>query len=364
VLGLVAARPALAQSTPVMKVGTNFWDLGWGIWDDVFVSGASFADPTASPWRPLFLQEIQPYAALRFMDFGGTNDSTVRQWSDRTPPDAPAADQVRLAYEWMIDLCNRTHQDMWVTIPHLADDDFVFRLAMLIRATLDRSLKVYVEWSNETWNGQFEQTRHAYEQGLALGLDPDPWTAAFKYHVYAAVRVFAQFEKSFGPHSRRLVKVLAGQSGNPWVTSVHLAALADPRINPARVTANAYAIAPYFGRDVDGYAAGAVNLLRLDMRATLGEVIQQHAVVSPSGLKLLAYEGGQHVLQGANLINARPEMLTIYKEYLDGLAPYLSLFMHYVHSGQWSPGGAWGAVQRVGAPSAKLRALFSWIASH
>ena len=30
-----------------------------------------------------------------------------------------------VAYEWMIDLCNRTGKDMWITVPHVADDDYV-----------------------------------------------------------------------------------------------------------------------------------------------------------------------------------------------------------------------------------------------
>jgi hypothetical protein len=359
-----------------MKVGTNFWDLGWGIWDDTFAPSANFAMPSTvatlvapvvSPWEPAFVQEIQPYAALRFMDFGETNNSPVQHWSERTPKDAPSAAQTSLAYEWMIDLCNRTHQDMWVTVPHRADDDYAFQLATLIRDTLDPTLKVYVEWSNETWNGQFQQTHYAYDQGAALGLDNDPWAAAFKYHVYAAVRLFAQFERAFGAANPRVVKVLAGQSGNAWITGVHLAALADPRINPAGITADAYAIAPYFGRDVDGNAGDAIDRLRDNMHTVLGEVAAQYAVVHPAGLQLVAYEGGQHVLSGAEIVNARPEMYALYAEYLDGLQPYLSLFMHYVHSGRWNSGGAWGAEQTVGAASAaspKLHALFDWIAAH
>jgi hypothetical protein len=353
----------VASAAGRMKIGTNFWNLEWGIWDDVFKVGATFTRG-ASPWRGRFLQEVAPYAALRFMDFGQTNDSDERTWSDRTAPDAPAAQQTRLAYEWMIDLCNRLDRDMWVTVPHLADDDYAFRLASLIKRSLNPRLKVYVEWSNETWNTVFEQSRYASERGNALGLDADPQVATLEYHVYAAVRLFHQFDLVFGTPSRRVVKVLAGQSPNVWMTGVHLAALADPTINPLAVKADAYAIAPYFGDEVDGNAADAMAQLRASVPAVVDEVKQQYDTIAPTGLALLAYEGGQSVTNGAEVVNGRPEMYQIYQRYLDGVAPYLELFMHYVHNGEWSSGGAWGAEQFVGQPlseSPKLHGIFDWI---
>ncbi len=59
-----------------------------------------------------------------------------------------------MAYEWMIDLCNRTQRDMWVCVPHFADEHYMYQLACLIRDSLDPSLRCYAEWSNETWNGR------------------------------------------------------------------------------------------------------------------------------------------------------------------------------------------------------------------
>jgi hypothetical protein len=359
---LVAAAPAGGA----MKIGTNFWDLGWGIWDDVFTAGTTFT-AGAHPWRAPFLQEVSSYAALRFMDFGETNDSTERTWADRTQPDAPASQQTRLAYEWMIDLCNQLGRDMWVTVPHLTDESYSYQLATLIKSRLNPNLKVYVEWSNETWNGMFDQAHYAYDRGNALGLDSDPWRAAFEYHVYAAVRMFHQFDLVFGTPSGRVVKVLSGQSANPWITGVHLQALADPTINPLGVKADAYAIAPYFGRDVDGNSADAITQLRGAVQDAVAEVKAQYEALAPSGLPLIAYEGGQHVLSGAEVTSQRPEMYQLYQQYLDGVSPYFKLFMHYVHSGNWNSGGAWGAEQFIGAPltqSPKLRAIFDWIRSH
>jgi hypothetical protein len=126
------------------RIGTNFWNLGWGIWNDVFQANVDFA--TASdPWSPPFLTEVSHYGALRFMDFGQANITTEQTWSERTHKTDPRPAQEKLAYEWMIDLCNRTGTDMWVNVPTEADDDYCLQLATLIDAELDAGLKVYVE---------------------------------------------------------------------------------------------------------------------------------------------------------------------------------------------------------------------------
>jgi hypothetical protein len=41
---------------------------------------------------------------------------------------------------------------------------------------------VYVEHSNEVWNGLFAQARYASERGKALGLASDDLTARYRYH--------------------------------------------------------------------------------------------------------------------------------------------------------------------------------------
>ncbi len=347
-----------------MKIGTNFWNLGWGIWDDVFTSDATFT-ADSDPWNPAFVDEIRPYAALRFMDWSETNGSTEQTWDDRTPFNAPSNRQNPLAWEWMADLCNRVGADMWVNLPHRSNADYSYQLALLIQERLDPGLKVYVEWSNETWNTMFSQTDYAFERGNALGLDSDDWSAAFKYHVYDAVRVFEQFEAVFGENNPRVVKVIAGQTGNTWMTQLHIDALGDPDINPNGVTADAYATAQYFGHSLNGNDGSAITALRSAMEGAVDDVAGQSAIVAAAGLRFLAYEGGQHVYQGgADVINAREEMYQIYIDYFDGVAPYFDLFMHYLHNGQWNDGGAWGAEEYVGQPLSeahKLRAIYDWI---
>jgi hypothetical protein len=56
------------------------------------------------------------------------------------------------AWEYFIDLCNRTNADLWVCVPISASDDYVTGLAELIRDRLDPELNIYVENDNEVWN--------------------------------------------------------------------------------------------------------------------------------------------------------------------------------------------------------------------
>jgi hypothetical protein len=368
--------PAAPSGTPVgpgggaawtpkggMKVGTNLWGLEWGIWDDLFKPAVDFSS-VENPWRQPFLNEVSHYSVIRFMDFETINNSMEQHWADRTQKQYPASQQIRLAYEWMIDLCNRTNTDMWINIPHLADQDYVNQLATLIQTTLKPTLKVYIEWSNETWNTEFAQTQYAYDQGNALALDADKWAAAFKYHVYAAVRVFAQFEAIFGKNSDRLVKVIAGEFDNSWVTMQHMDALKDPKINPDNIVVNAYALAPYFGEGVDFNGPDPMGRLAESIDGVKTRVQEQSAMVTAAGLSLVAYEGGQHSRENADMLNAQPQMYQVYTDYLNALAPSMKLLVHYCHNGSWNEEEAWGAEQAVGEPLSKahkLRAIFDWI---
>jgi len=54
-------------------------------------------------------------------------------------------------------LANELHKDLWINVPAHATDDYVSNLAALVRDTLAPDLNVYVEYSNEVWNGGYEQ---------------------------------------------------------------------------------------------------------------------------------------------------------------------------------------------------------------
>src|SRR5690606_24219274 len=122
------------------------------------------------------LDEMSIYSVIRFMDQVPTNFSTVRHWHERVPKHADhyRTEGGAVAYEWQIDLANRLGADIWITVPHLTietydsnpDDNYWTELAKLVKAQLDPQLNVYVEYSNETWNGDFGQGTYAAKRGV------------------------------------------------------------------------------------------------------------------------------------------------------------------------------------------------------
>jgi hypothetical protein len=359
--GGAPANGALVNPAPGSKLflGANFWNISWEGKGDYFMNGVDFAT-TQNPWKPEFLSDLAPYKVLRFMDWNLTNDSNNGQadWNTRLKK---TADQgANVAIEWQIDLCNRTQKDYWVTIPHEAKPEYWQKLAQLIRDTLDPSLRVYVEWSNEVWNGQFPQRAYAQQQGNTLKLEGSDKAAA--YYVYAAVRMFEAFEAAFGQDSPRLVKVLAGQAAYDGPCQAHVKALANATINPRGTKADAYAIAPYF-------KGASVAELKAAIPEQKTWVESNRTCASSAGLPLIGYEGGSDSFGNDNGTACRslqrdPAMQDVYTTFLDAMnsAKLLGPFVHYTHSG-----ACWGLKQRTGdaaASAPKYKAVVDWFAAH
>jgi len=141
-------------------------------------------------FHPDYLEDLTPYSALRFMDWGQTNSNPITTWSE--VPTATHCSQGRTAvlvasYEIIIELANLTQKDPWICVPHLVDDHFVYQLATLLFENLDPTLQVYLEYSNETWNtaSSFQQTYYTRNQGIALGLSANAVEAG---HLFTAIR--------------------------------------------------------------------------------------------------------------------------------------------------------------------------------
>ncbi|HVS72485.1 MAG TPA: fibronectin type III domain-containing protein [Phycisphaerae bacterium] len=117
-----------------------------------------YAPDTSQIFTNQFLTAIAPFQTLRLMDYLQTNNNPVVNWSDRSHvTDAEQTSTKGAAWEYAIDLANETHKDLWINIPEGATDDYVTQLATLFKNTLDPSLHVYVEYSNEVWNSSFLQ---------------------------------------------------------------------------------------------------------------------------------------------------------------------------------------------------------------
>lgn len=372
-----------------MKVGSNFWFLAdWSGESPFTVAHPDFASAWYSGttdylvntniWSSVFLDEVSMYVLLRFMDWGGTNNSDDVYWSDRKLPESPENYWAwggepggdGMAYEWMIDLCNRTDKNMWVCVPHRADANYFTQLATLIKNRLKPTLKVYVEYSNETWNYGFSQAQYCEDQGVAYGLPGiNQWYQAGAYSIWQSLKIFKAFQDVFGSQmSSRVVRVCAFSGNFDIFDQGYNNVVNSSTWNPYGQGADIFACAPYVGSGLDGASSSIQTEFHNAIISTLNDyVIPAKNIANKYGKPLCCYEGGQHLLNNADVWSRNP---AIYNEYIYMLSQwnsYFTLFAHYANCGSFSSGGAWGAKEYTGqslSSAHKFRALKDWISSH
>lgn len=349
----------------------------------VLMPGVTEEVAAQNPWRPDFLSRWQGMACLRFMDLQLTNNSPQKVWSDRPLPEDATYTRRGVPIELLCDLANRLKADAWFCIPHEADDEYIREFARLVKAKLDPQRRVYIEYSNEVWNGQFQQHRYAGEQGQKLKLADKPWEAAWKYTARRSVEIFDIWEAEFGGRDR-LVRVLPSQASNSYVAGQILG------WNDAGKHADVLAIAPYVSMNIpasgDGLTAAEVGTWSVDRFL---DHVEQHAlpesirwmeenrrVADRYGLKLVCYEAGQHfvgVAGGENnekltrllhAANAHPRLKTIYAIYYAGWeASNGDLLCYFSSTSQWSKWGSWGLLQYAdddASQSPKFLSTMDW----
>lgn len=291
-------------------------------------------------FRSDMLAFLEDFQVVRYMDWTATNNSEVSTWSERTTPQSYSQGLASgVAWEYVIALANATQTDAWICVPHLADDAYVESLARLFARTLDPRLKVYLEYSNELWNRGFSQARFAQATGAERGYPGQPWEQGWAFTGARSAEVFAVFEEHF-PNANRLVKLLPTQGSNPFVSRKVIEAFDDPLYNPNGVSADALAIAPYFGGRavkqivdeglVESSSVEAI-LDSTELSLALAEewIAGQREVADEHGLRLVCYEAGQHLNNPAEALNdttltrklveanRHPRMGDLYCRYLD-----------------------------------------------
>ncbi|KAJ8320511.1 hypothetical protein KUTeg_002098 [Tegillarca granosa] len=137
------------------------------------------------PFNKIFLEPLRRYSEIRFMDFLHTNGHTPEPttWASRRLSSYHTQEGTNGgSIEYMIDICNILGANPWFNMPHAADDNYVTSFAEMVKKKLRPDLKVYVEYSNEVWNGIFRQTHYTQEEGMKRHLDTHSWKAGMKYY--------------------------------------------------------------------------------------------------------------------------------------------------------------------------------------
>ena len=283
----------------------------------------------------------------------------------------------------MVALANKTNNDLWISIPAKADDDYVKKTLSYVHDNLNATLKVKVEYSNEVWNWQFTQAGYALDMGDKLfGKDVngdgkiDSSNPAEhvgdgyqQYYGYRSAQIAAISRSIFADAPSRAQNVLATQTAWKGLENGILKGVA--RVGDASKLFDDYAVTAYF--DLNGTSEATMldwarsGSAGMDAAfAGFGQFIKnmksyndyQAAVASRLGLDLVAYEGGVHTTAYQYSSAAQPEiqafleklskdprMATLYNQLVaDFTAAGGVSFNAFNNVGSDSIWGEWGAL--------------------
>lgn len=336
------------------------------------------------PFHPDYIHLLRNFSTLRFMDWGQTTENPPGEWAQRThTQSATQASTNGVALEYMIQMANTVGAHAWFNVPHTATNEYITNMAQLIRDQLNPNLKAYIEYSNEVWNPSYPQNAYAREQGLALGLDADPYLASLRFHAQKSVEVFDIFEREFGS-TDRLVRVMGAQVDTEAEASVWFAQQVLDWQNAYQKT-DAYAVAPYFGyylgtpEFANQLAAMSVETVldsaTVDMRRILASSEALIPILSERNVELITYEAGQgmvasgsqqgntSVYEKLNTANRHPRMYDIYTEYLEAWERFGGTMVLYTDIRRYDQWSSYGLLERWDQPVSeahKFRAVIDF----
>lgn len=312
-------------------------------------------DLETQPFYPVFLEKIAPFHSLRFMDWGHTNGSPHLAWQDRKQVyERCYTGEAGVPYERIIQLANIAQKDVWICVPHEADDNYILQMASLFRDNLATNRTIYLEYSNEVWNWMFEQA-HYNEATRPSNLN---YGEAYSEK---AKRVFQLWHSVFGTQRDRVKRVLGLQATNNWLNEYILSQLDQDEWDYASPTF-------YFGPNHSGgspalnagsTAADILQNATNSYRSVAYLFRQDYRNTQLFGKKIVNYEGGQHFvdfsyltppyLQAMYDAQVHPLMYDLYDEVLDSVRLWGSeMAMAFTLAGRKeSIYGSWGHLEDI-----------------
>jgi hypothetical protein len=330
-------------------------------------------------FNPTYLKLLQNFRAVRFMDWLQTNGSTQSSWPARSSPTyAFFGTSNGVPIDVAVQLANAISADAWLNVPHMADDNFITQMAKLVHTQLGATQKVYVEFSNEVWNGSFGQYQYAVAQGQALWPSQPGGGGGYGWNRNWFGMRTAQtcdiWKSVWGTDSNRVICVLGAQGATGYSATASLTCPFWTQGAPCSAHGiGAVAIAPYFGysgvpsawtSQSDGGLASLFQSLYSQNDPSIapgGSFAQTNSweldfitALAPYKLPLLAYEGGQSYANGSTTAltslyataNRDPRMGTAYTTYLQQWKTNGGqLFMHFNDVGSYTRYGEWGLLE-------------------
>jgi len=218
-----------------------------------------------SNFTNLVLTHFSRFSILRFMQWTDTNHNPEINWNETTPVSWPSyIIPKHNPWETIPSLVNQISKsvDIWVNIQYNASDDYILHIAQILAKELNPRSNIYLEFSNELWNGGFPQ----YHGNIAAANDSvinhgDPhqfnydnisdtgvWaTRRTAYQIKYVADLFKTIfgEENVGPW-KRVRPILAGQNSYARVI-MHGLDYLNTVIGPPSSILHGIAVAPYFG---------------------------------------------------------------------------------------------------------------------
>lgn len=193
-----------------------------------------------------FVTAMKKFKTLRGMDFVEANRNPQTTWATRTPPSyfGNTGDNGQ-AWEMLIAVANATDRDVWLNVPAKADNDYIQKLAQLVKygsdgvnpytsvqvnpvyAPLKSTLKVYAEYGNEIWNSGpgfngfvwalADANANKGDAGHPIAYDgaiTDQYIALRRWIAFRSASIALIFKDVFAGSTERVRPILASQVGN------------------------------------------------------------------------------------------------------------------------------------------------------
>lgn len=332
---------------------------------------------------------LKKFGLVRFMDATRTNNNPSVHWSDRAGRDGWQAGDRGIAWEHVVGICNAAGCDAWINVPHMADDDYREKLALLFKQLLRPDLRIYLEYSNEVWNSQF--TQYGYNMTQAAQ-EQNSGQAAYEYKgsnnpnnpVYWGFRrvaaelsfIGATFSAIFGKEQMgtRIRPILGHQI--MWYDQLP-DMLAYMKTNMPNGLPLIWGVGcgSYLGpvRSEISKTSTSTDLIKA-LRDNLPGIDKENSRVKTTcdqyGLKNCAYEFGTDTTQlpmsAQAIVTAQDDsaMMTLVADLLSVEGTNLHTGCYYLLSGVYSGNGTWPLTNHYLGPSVKLSAATSYALSN
>ncbi len=364
-------------------------------------------------FNPQYVNKVAPFNVLRFMPWMQTVYQQEVSWNTRAKPTSAHYTATKgVPIETMIDLANQTRSAPWFNIPHKANDGYIHNFANLVKARLQPGQKVYIELSNEIWNGLYTATHYAHQQARLLWPRAYPKMNPGTRKLMLAINWYGKrstemcniWKRSFGGQKNKVICVLSTYASSQRFGRELLDCPLWKKGECGK-QADAFAVGPYFGdymarienrntiRAWANQGDGGMNSIFKEIlqgglikdkfkggaiqRAIEVRIKPNVALAKEYGLPLIAYEGGQHLLRvdpphtlkDPRLLemfvkaNRDPRMKTAYLRYLQAWRQHGGkLMVHFYGIGKTDSRNFFSMLEHVGEhTSPKYQALLQYL---